>query len=152
MKLGSRHSIVTRRKMRDAHLGIKIRGNRKQPPYRKVLEATPERLKQLYDEGATLQSLADRFGLSTSAIWQRLRKVNTKFRQGGRPPKFTLEQLEPVRVMVVELGLSDKIVSMVCGVSESAVQSWRNRLGLSRRVSRTRMRCCGEGLSFNTCE
>ena len=86
-------------------------------------EASPEALKALYENGATIPELADRYGLSRNVVWVRLHKANTKMRRKAR--RDIPAKVRRAAVRAYQQGKGGYIrVARKFGVAPSSVRNW----------------------------
>lgn len=89
----------------------------------KLSDDEEERRRDLYEEGLSDPEIADRVGVTPSAIaqWRKRRELKPK----GAGPKTLSGDEEERRRALYEKGLSDPEIADRIGISRSAVQSWR---------------------------
>lgn len=98
------------------------------PPTKRL---TIEQMVRLYvDDLWTTGQIADIAGMSSGAVWARLRDAGVQFRQRGNAPKLDPEDL---RRWYVEEGQSTLDIAQHTGMSTSGVTAALERAGIDRR-------------------
>ncbi|HEY1119739.1 MAG TPA: hypothetical protein VGE43_18640, partial [Acidimicrobiales bacterium] len=89
-----------------------------------------EMVRLYVEEHLTTGQIADIAGMSSGAVWARLRDAGVTFRQRGNPPKLDPEDL---RRWYVDEGQSTVEIARRTGMSTSGVTAAMERAGIARR-------------------
>jgi len=99
-----------------------------------------ERIKELWERGATLEEIAREFGISIGSVDYWIRRLNLPRRGRGRRSSVR-RRVDPQRLKeLVEQGLDDFEIACAMGVSDGTVRTYRYRLKLkSKRPTNPRV-------------
>jgi len=92
-----------------------------------------ERIKELWERGATLEEIAREFGISIGSVDYWIRRLNLPRRGRGRRSSVR-RRVDPQRLKeLVEQGLDDFEIACAMGVSDGTVRTYRYRLKLKSK-------------------